>query len=285
MISLNITREEIQSGKMQPEHLNAAIKALQEDGFVVLNDVVDRSHLEMLQDRMLEDVQMILKRDDAPFNFNTGNVQQQPPPFPPYLFRDVLLNDMVIAVTKAMLGPGVKNSYYSGNTSLPGGQQQPVHPDVGQLWPNLKTATPAFGFVVNVPVVDMSPQNGSTQLWPGTHLDTTISVEQGDIKVPEEVLSKRQEIAPPIQPSIRCGGVLIRDIRLWHRGMPNLTDSPRPMIAMIHWIGWWNNDEPVPFPKGTEEFFLHTDLRTNARFVDESSIDHIQHAAAYDFQK
>src|SRR3712207_6891852 len=55
---------------------------------------------------------------------------------------------------------GLKNAYYSGNTALPGGERQPVHPDVGQLWPGLEQATPPFGFVVNVPVVDMTEENG-----------------------------------------------------------------------------------------------------------------------------
>lgn len=283
MTTIDITAEEQSSGRMTPEHLASACAALRGDGFVVLNDVVDPAHLGALRERMLEDVARILEREDAPFNFNGGNVQQQPPPFPPYLFRDVLLNDMVIAVTKAMLGAGVKNSYYSGNTALPGGEMQPVHPDVGQLWPNLETATPPFGFVINVPVVDMSPHNGSTQLWPGTHRDTTVSVDQGDLKVPAAALAKYRDSSPPVQPSICCGSVLIRDIRLWHRGMPNHSDTPRPMIAMIHWIRWWSNDEPVPFPKGTEEFFQHPDLHTNAVFVD--TLDHIQHGQSYDFEK
>ena len=283
MKALDITTAEKASGQIASPHLEMAVQALQTDGFVVLNDVVERSHLEILREQMLADVEEILKREDAPFNFNTGNIQQQPPPFAPYLFRDVLLNDMVIAVTRAMLGAGVKNSFYSGNTSLPGGEQQPVHPDVGQLWPNLEKATPPFGFVVNVPVVDMSPHNGSTELWPGTHLDTSISVDQGDIKVSESALARHREVAPPLQPTVACGGVLIRDIRLWHRGMPNHSDTPRPMIAMIHWIRWWSNDEPIIFPRGTEEFFRHAHLKTNAQFVDD--LDHIQHGAAYDFQK
>ncbi|HTE17238.1 MAG TPA: phytanoyl-CoA dioxygenase family protein, partial [Armatimonadota bacterium] len=241
-------------------------------------------HLALLRERMLDDLQAILERDDAPYNFNTGNVQQDPPPFPPYLFRDVLLNDAVVAVTKAMLGPGLKNSFYSGNTALPGGQKQPVHPDVGQLWPGLEAATPPFGFVVNVPLVDMTPANGSTELWPGTHLDTTVCVQDGDIKVPEAALARRRETRAPVQPSVRCGSALIRDNRLWHRGMPNLTETPRPMIAMIHWISWWSSAEPVPFPKGTEEFFRHPDLTTNAVFVD-GPIDYVRHNQAYDFKK
>ena len=30
------------------------------------------------------------------------------------------------------------------------------------------------------------------------------------------------------------GDVLIRDRRLWHRGMPNATDEPRHMLALVH---------------------------------------------------
>ena len=284
MIDLNFAPEEKASGKMAPEKLMEACAALRQEGYVVLNDIVAPTHLATLRDRMLEDLATILAREDAPFNFNAGNVQQDPPPFPPYLFQDVLLNDLVIQVTKAMLGSGVKNNFYSGNTALPGERTQPVHPDVPQLWPDLESATPPFGYVVNIPVVDMTPENGSTELWPGTHHDTTLSEDKGDIKVPVEALERRRTSYPPVQPSLRCGGVLIRDIRLWHRGMPNRTPAPRPMIAMIHWIRWWNDKERIRFPKETKAFFQHADLKTNATFVD-GPIDYLHHNAAYDFKK
>jgi hypothetical protein len=284
MVTIDMTTTEINSGLMSPEHLHVAVGALQEDGFVILTDVVDLSHLVLLREKMLDDLQYLLAREDAPFNFNTGNIQQEPPPFAPYMFRDVLVNDMVIAVTKAMIGSGLQNSFYSGNTTIPGaGHRQPVHVDTGQLWPDLSTATPPFGFVVNIPVVDMTPANGSTELWPGTHLDTTVSIQQGDLKVPPSALAERCKTNPPLQPTVRAGSVLIRDIRLWHAGMPNHTDQPRPMIAIVHWISWWHNDDVLRFPKGTEDFFQHPDLKTRARFV-EGPIDYIHHSEAYDFQ-
>jgi hypothetical protein len=283
MLSLDITREEIESGQMSQAHLVAAVDAMRTDGFVILNDVVDRSHLDLLRDRMLADAEKILARKDVPFNFNSGNIQQMPPPFPPYLFRDVLVNDMVIAVTQALMGKGVKLADYTGNTALPGERKQPVHPDIGHLWPNMEQATPPFAIVINVPVVDMDARNGSTEIWPGTHLDTSKLIWE-DIKVPEEKLREREKIAPPLQPSVRAGSVVIRDMRLWHRGMPNFTDTPRPMIALIHWARWWNNGAPLQFPKGTEEYFQHPDLTVHAEFVDGLA-DHIQHGEAYDFQK
>jgi ectoine hydroxylase-related dioxygenase (phytanoyl-CoA dioxygenase family) len=282
LISVPITEEEVESRKITPEHVRAAAQAIDTDGFVVLENVVSRDHLGVLREKMLEDVQLLLNRENAPFNWNTGNVQQNPPPFPPYLFRDVLLNDMVVAVTQAVLGPGLRNSYYSGNTAMPSEDRQPVHADTGHLWMNLKVAHPAAQLVVNVPTVAVSAANGSTEIWPGTHREIAVSIHD-DIKIPEETLARRREVAPPIQPTIPLGGVLIRDIRLWHAGMPNRTDHPRPMIAMIHSCGWLRTGK-LEFPKGTEEFFEGSDLGTDAVFVD-GTIDHIRKPHAYEYQK
>jgi ectoine hydroxylase-related dioxygenase (phytanoyl-CoA dioxygenase family) len=283
MLSIKITPEELRGGVMDPAHLEAAVKAVREDGYVVLEDVVNLEHIAVLRDRMLEDLEMILARPDAPFNWNKGNVQQDPPPFPPHVFRDVLVNDMVIAVSKATLGPGVKLASYTGNTATPHGvDRQPVHPDIGQLWPNLPVATPAFSLVVNAPLVDMSPENGSTEIWPGTHLDTSMFAWEHDIKVPAERLEARRQVVPPIQPSVKAGSVVIRDIRMWHAGMPNHTDRARPMIAMIHWMGWFDAGV-IPFAKEAEPLLQHPDLAISARWVD-GEIDYLHHNQAFDFE-
>jgi hypothetical protein len=283
MTALEITPTEMSSGRMAPEHLEAAVQTILADGFVVLNGVVDTGHLEILRERMLEDLKALVAREDAPYNWNVGNIQQDPPPFPPYLFRDVLVNELVIAVTRAVLGHPIKNTLYSGNTALPSRERQPVHADTGHLWPRLEVAHPPVHLVVNVPLVDVSPENGSTEIWPGTHRDTTITAD-GDIKIPAEVLERRRAQAPPLQPVVRCGGVLIRDMRLWHAGMPNRTEQPRPMIAMVHAAGWLETGTPLTFPKGTEPFFEHPDLMTCARFVD-GPIDHIHAPSAYEYQR
>jgi len=279
--TLRITEEELAGRQLDPEHQEAALSALRKDGFVVLEDVVALEHVDLLQEKLLEDLQALMGRADAPYNFNRGNIQQDPPPFPPYLFRDVLLNDLVVCVTKGLLGRGVKNAFYSGNTALPSTERQPVHADLGQLWKGLETAHPAYGLVVNVPLVDMEERNGSTELWPGSHLDCAVSIED-NLKVPEAALARRRESGPPVQPRVRRGSILIRDIRLWHAGMPNRTDQPRPMLAMIHYARWWNTGEPLLFPRDTEPFFQDSELRTCARFVD-GPIDYIHAPQAYEY--
>lgn len=284
MITIEPVAAERAAGSLSAASTRAAVEALRTDGFVVLGDVVDPAHLDVLHERIVADVAALQSRPDAPYNWNPGNLQQDPPPFPPYLFADVLLNPYVIAVTSAVLGPGLKNVMYGGNTALPGDQRQPVHADVGQLWPLavLDEAHPAAQLVINIPTVDVSGDNGATELWPGTHRELGVGIGD-DITISPERLEARRATSPPFQPTLARGSVLIRDVRLWHAGMPNRTTEPRPMIAMIHTSGWLATGTPLRFPTGTESFFDHPVLTTAARFVD-GPIDHIAapHGFAYE---
>ncbi len=282
MLTLDISQEEIEAARMEPQKLQLAVKAVQEDGFVILANVVDVHHIAALKEKVLEDVALLLARKDAPYNWNQGNIQQDPPPFAPYLYKDVLLNELVIDVTVAILGPGVKNSFYSGNTAIRSNLRQPIHADTGHLWPAPTPATPAFGLVVNVPLVEMSAENGSTEIWPGSHLDTSVWIHSDTIEVPSEAVEQRRAFAPPLQPAAQPGSILIRDIRLWHAGMPNHTDNPRPMIAMIHWSSWMDAGVGIKLPEESRSFFDHPRLRTVAEFVNEP-IDYIKAPQSYSF--
>jgi ectoine hydroxylase-related dioxygenase (phytanoyl-CoA dioxygenase family) len=283
MTEINVTTEERASGTLSAAHLDEAKRAIREDGFVVLADVVDTAHLDILHERLIEDLKALQARPDAPYNWNAGNIQQDPPPFPPYLFRDVLLNNFAVAVTHAVLGPGVKSTMYSGNTALKSESRQPVHADFSHLWPEQEVAHPPVYLIVNVPTVNMSAENGSTEIWPGTHRDLSAAAGK-DIKITPDVLEARRAVVPPLQPTVRRGSILIRDGRLWHAGMPNRTDNPRPMIAMMHQPGWIGSGDPLRFPKGTEAFFQHPLLHTAARFLDEP-IDHISSPSGYEYVK
>ena len=173
------------------------------------------------------------------------------------------------------------NSFYSGNTALPSESRQPVHADIGHLWQNQEHAHPAYALVVNVPVVDMGPENGSTEVWPGTHLDQGVSIQDGFIEISEEKLANRRAISPPVQPIVRAGSMVIRDIRMWHAGMPNRTQTPRPMIAMIHYVSWWPSS-PLKLHKSAEELLKHPLLRQHAEYI-EGDIDHIKSPGGFAF--
>jgi ectoine hydroxylase-related dioxygenase (phytanoyl-CoA dioxygenase family) len=144
-----------------------------------------------------------------------------------------------------VLGPRPRLSFVSGNSALPPTpdsppQSQPVHSDADFEHPNCP-----FALVVNVPLVEMTPENGSTEVWLGTHLLSSLASQEGKhgdrasgrIKI--DLLEERSHRRPPSQPVVKKGSLVIRDLRLWHAGKPNFTEATRVMLAMIHFAPWF----------------------------------------------
>lgn len=281
MVEIDLQKEKCVRGGIADTALNKAIEAINQDGLVVFNNAVDPSHLDVLMEKMWQDSRTIMAQTAPPFQFVAGHIQQDPPPFLPYLFNDVLYNQAVIDLSQAILGQDVKNTFYSGNTNLPGSLPQPLHVDNGQLWPDLKTAHPPYELVINICPLDISPENGSTELWPGSHLDTTITRQSPTIRVPATSGEQRRQSTPPIQPSIKKGGMLIRDVRLWHRGMPNYSSTPRPMLAMIHAVSWMFS-QPLVFRAQSKTFFKQEKLAMELDFSNEP-ISYLERHSTYDY--
>jgi hypothetical protein len=278
---LHISEAERADGALRTDRLAAAADAVRLEGYVILHGAVDAQLMATLGRRMLRDVPAILDLPRPPHNFTWGNVQHDPPPDPAFLFPSVLYNDFTIAVTQAVLGEGVHNGLYSGNTNLPRSRPQPVHVDTGHLWRRQRRAHPACELVVNLAPLGMSEENGATEIWPGSHLDTTVSRHDASICVPDDVLEARRVVQPPVSAHLPPGSVLIRDVRLWHRGVPNPSDTPRPMVAMIHRAAFLG-PRVLDFPVGAESVFARTDLHWPVRFRDDA-IDHIGRNRPYDY--
>ena len=269
MLTIPVSAAERASGTLSRASLDVALTAMRDDGLVVLADAVDPAHVAALRGRLAAEVAAVLARPDAPYNFTRANIQQSPPREAALLFRDVLCNDQAIAVTAALLGPGMVATLYSGNVALAGStERQPVHVDSGHLWPEDSGPTPPYAIVVNLPLVDMDAGNGATELWPGSHRDCSQHRSMG-LEVPAEVVARRRASHPPLQPRVRAGSLLLRDLRLWHAGMPNPSTAHRAMLAMVHAVAWLPPPEPFDFPLGSEALIAHPRLRTPARFVSE----------------
>lgn len=77
----------------------------------------------------------------------------------------------------------------------------------------------------NIPLVDFTWVNGAMQVIPGTH------------HLPRAFHSYAFENLPRIYPqtlSLRRGDAIIRDGNMLHRGTPNLTEEPRPMLDQTY---------------------------------------------------
>lgn len=269
---ITVTDEDKAAGRMDESKASRAVEAICTEGYVILEDVVAHAHLDVLKERMDEDAERKIRCETwGGAGRVKGHLQHKPPPFAPYVFEGVVSNCFVNQVTHAVLGDGFFNNFYSGNTNCPGSGTQPVHPDALPLWKGLDWSHPAHCLVVNISPEDTSEANGAVEIWPGTHLMTVDPDYGKDLgeRFPKDVIEKRRDEAPPIRGSARKGSVLIRDMRLWHRGVPNRSDSPRHMIALIHTIHWYKNSGPLKFERGCEDAFPECAIDHNVVFVDE----------------
>ena len=240
------------------ETLRRAADALREDGWAVLEDVVAPGHLERLNEALEEETARRLAAEPWRRRF-----LQSPPLAAPFVFGDVVANPQVVAVTRNVLGAGVYCNLYSTNTNCPGSTSQPVHVDAGQLWPELRQGHPPATLAVNIPLIPATAENGTIEIWPGTHLDTraTYQVDPRD-------LAARRGVAPPIVLELPLGSVLLRDLRLWHRGLANPSSVNRHMLTMNHNVFWLERGPKVRFISGCEASFAGTELAWHAEFVD-----------------
>ena len=261
--SIALSAAERAAERLSGVHAQRAIAAVRETGVVVLEDAVDEAALDALHERLLTDTHALVAardRGDSIPGWKRGHLHQKPPHHPPYIFRDVVANPFVIQVTHGVLGDGLFNSFYSGNTNLPGSEAQPLHRDAQPLWPDGDSDHPATTLVVNISPIDVHPDNGSTEIWPGSH--------RVGGELTKALIEARRAVAPPVRVQAPKGSVVVRDIRLWHRGVPNVSDQIRHMIALVHQVPWFHRTHTLRFQTGCEAEFHSEYLDPNAEFVD-----------------
>ncbi|KAF2126433.1 phytanoyl-CoA dioxygenase family protein [Dothidotthia symphoricarpi CBS 119687] len=296
-ISIRPSTVELKNSFLNQRNIEIAIRALSRDGLVVLEDMVDHAVLDRLNEKMVKDAYDLQARKDSPFNYNKGNIQQDPPMTAEWFSDEIYINPIVTQVTSTCLGPKPSLHFVSGNTALPPTESsppasQPTHNDA-----DFEHSSIPFALVVNVPLVTMTPENGSTEVWLGTHNGTTIADQEGvhgdraSGRIKAHLLESRRETRPPSQPVVKKGSIIIRDLRLWHGGKPNLSTEPRVMLAMIHFAPWYRNQMEVEFSDEltTRLTLEKTGLHVAAKFVTSKQLQdnylNRPYGNAYDFNQ
>jgi len=125
---------------------------------------------------------------------------------------EMLQQSGLIAAAEAIMGSRLDLFNMGGNMNLPGSVRQDIHQDF---------APPSESFVFNVSLVPARSENGATEIVPLSHgarytyrtLHSTAAIQQ----------------CRPIESN--PGDLTMRFGTLWHRGMPNRSEQPRPMLC------------------------------------------------------
>lgn len=259
---IQVTQDEYAAHKLADDTLAAAVEAIDTDGYVVLGNVIDPAVLDALKPKLDDDTEELLRRGKwGGAGHRPGHLQQAMPRSKQHIHPELVTNPLIIGVTAAVLGEGVHNHFYNGNTNMPGSQTQPLHRDTGHLWPNL--IHPTTSIVINVSPVDVDESNGATEIWPGTHK------VPGSTQVSEAEEAERRAVAPPVRAVARKGDAVLRDIRMWHRGVPNNSSEPRHMIGMVHSKWFYFRGTSIPVTADAAHAFDDDVLTTRVAIVPD----------------
>jgi hypothetical protein len=211
-------------------------RSFDEDGFVVLPNVVPRPLLANVASRLANEFDSWTRSTQS---FSGGGLMSgHLNCFPGEVARgvvDTLRESGTLALAQTLLPTPPNSARIGCNFNLPGSVAQHYHADGAFLQRFL---------IVNVAVVDTDLVNGAIEVIPKTH--------KRFYKYWEFAMQRvyRDSIRVPLSQ----GDVLIRLSTVWHRGMPNHSAQPRPMLALTLGERGVNAEDPCAVDGGRVEF-------------------------------
>jgi hypothetical protein len=143
-------------------------------------------------------------------------------------FRDLVMHPWVTAVCEAVLGPEYKIVELGFDVPNPGAQDQPWHRDFPAP-PDTLVGRRLNSLAFNVTCVDVYPEMGPFEIAPGTQWDEPTGFEH-EMFPPKSLYPRYQQRAQQKMPQM--GDISARSALTIHRGTPNRSDKPRPVLVL-----------------------------------------------------
>jgi hypothetical protein len=215
---------------LAPGDLEEHRRTFARDGYLLFRNVVPTDRLDRLGDRLFDefDRARAAGRLFEGGGLMAGHLNCFPGQESRFVY-DALVEHGIVEVIRAISPKCGRMPNVGCNFNLPGSVVQHYHMD--------RPFTKDF-MVANVAVVDTDLANGAIDVIPGTH--------QRFYPFWRFVM-ERAYLGSKRLPMNR-GDVLVRTSSLWHRGMPNQTARPRPMVAFT----WEDGGSLLPDPFAVE---------------------------------
>ena len=240
-------------GRYSQSEVASFARRVLEDGFCVLPEHFARGKMESWRAAFAPLLERHIEREGHLRNRGPGRFYVTLPFVAPFADPEVYEDEDVLAVVQKLIGEDAQLHQLATDTPLEGSEYQDVHRDAPPLYPETVSETPPFQLAVNFPLVDVSEERGPFEITRGTHMMSKEEglrlIESGEVRL-EPLLMK-------------AGDVMIRDVRGLHRGTPNRTETPRPMVVLGYSRCWLLRPEvSIRIPRATYE-----GLSERARFL------------------
>jgi ectoine hydroxylase-related dioxygenase (phytanoyl-CoA dioxygenase family) len=206
------------------------------DGYFVVRDLVSRERLAELHKALTTEFDAASKSGVlfAGGGLVSGHLNCFPGEGARFVY-DTLQERGIIDLIR-QLHPNVLRMPNVGcNYNLPGSRMQHYHID--------RPFTREF-MIANIAVVDTVIENGAIDVVPGTH--------KRFYKYTQFVLERPYRNSSRVP--LNQGDILVRSSNVWHRGMPNRTSVPRPMLSLTWEDGGSDHEDPFAVEGGKIRF-------------------------------
>jgi hypothetical protein len=197
------------------EEADEARRFCAENGYAILRGVISKDKLSRLHSVVVEEYDHA-KRHGRLFSGGgsmTGHLNCLPGEVARFGYDEIVAKGVVDLLASFTGGKPLGPMNVGLNFNLPKSVAQHYHVDsqfTDEFW------------IANVAVVDTVIENGAIDVVPGTH--------KKFYKYWRFAVERPYRFAKRLE--MKQGDVLLRSSNLWHRGMPNLSSAPRPMLAM-----------------------------------------------------
>ncbi len=178
----------------------------------------------------------------------------------PFADPDMFANPIILGVIDRIFRQSYSMVQLAADTPLIGSEYQKIHRDHSPLFSD-DFPTPLYALAVNFPLVDVTEERGPLEMVRGTH------------RMPREEALRRIESGelPMESFTMSPGDVSIRTPLALHRGTPNRTHVPRPMVVMGYVMSWLHTSNVgLSVPRATYDSFSEEQKRLlRAEIVDK----------------
>ncbi|UEM07959.1 phytanoyl-CoA dioxygenase family protein (plasmid) [Skermanella rosea] len=232
------------TGRYDSATLDTLAENAKRDSYVVLKDHLPKDTLRAWADAFQPLLKNHMEREGHLQNRGSGRFYVTLPFDTPFADPAIFEDDDILGIVERLVGREPVMCQLATDTPIRGSDFQEIHRDTPSLFPELSYETPMYQLAVNFPLCDVTPENGPIEIAKGTHMmprdEALAKVDSGEI--------------PLEQVCMKLGDVMIRDVRHLHRGTPNTTDTPRPMVVIGYSRRWLFRPEvSIKVPRAVHE--------------------------------
>ncbi len=245
---LAISSEEQEAGRISSETVDAAAERFNEHGAIWIENVFSKTLIDGLLAEFTRKYSTLSPRQLHQRDACVGDdrfmisIKIKGP------FNDSALyaSEMLMPVLDRLLTSHCRIASFGSVVARPGAADQDIHLDHPPLFESQSFETkrsdlgvdyrslPPYAITVVIPLVDLTPQTGSTAIWEGTH-------KSADRKTQLEQLMTKPDYASATLPMPRRGDAYLMDYRVIHGGTANRSEFDRPILYIVYSRPWFRD--------------------------------------------